>query len=125
VIAYNTLIAVVTNVILNLILIPVWGIYGAAFATIAASVLLFVLTWITGNRNYHIQWETRRVFILFILGMVLFFLSLLTNGLSLPLTLLFKGIIILSFPLILYFIKFYEPVELESILKFLKQMIHK
>ena len=124
-IAINTAIAVIVNILLNLLCIPIWGIYGAAFATIAASVLLFGLTWLAGNKTYKIKWETKRVVILLILGMLLYSLTLLTKNFSLPLTIVFKAIIILSFPLILYFIKFYEFVELESIKKFIRQLIHK
>lgn len=43
--AYNNFFTLVANVILNLVLIPLWGVFGAVFATILSQLLGSVMVW--------------------------------------------------------------------------------
>jgi O-antigen/teichoic acid export membrane protein len=55
-----TLIATLLNVALNFLLIPVWGMLGAATATAAGYGLLAILSYRTAQRIYHTPYELRR-----------------------------------------------------------------
>ncbi len=47
------------NVAANLLLIPQYGIYGAAFATVIAYVVMTTMTFVITTRVYSFEWETR------------------------------------------------------------------
>jgi O-antigen/teichoic acid export membrane protein len=54
-------IAAAVNIVLNLIVIPPWGMLGAAFATAVAYVLLFALYYYYAQRVYHTPYELSRL----------------------------------------------------------------
>lgn len=53
--------AAVTNVGLNLVLVPGLGMYGAGIATIAGYLVLVVATAAVGHRHYPVAWDVPRV----------------------------------------------------------------
>lgn len=57
------------NVIVNLLLIPVWGIMGAALATLASYVLMASMIFFFTQKYYPVKYEYKKVFT--ILGMVI------------------------------------------------------
>ncbi|NIR52863.1 oligosaccharide flippase family protein [candidate division KSB1 bacterium] len=71
-----TLLAVAMNVILNLLLIPKWGMLGAAVATLCSYffVLVFILT--LSQKYLYINWRWKKMLSTIFLGVVLYFLSL-------------------------------------------------
>jgi O-antigen/teichoic acid export membrane protein len=75
-VAVSTISANVLNLGLNVLLIPRYGIYGAAYATLASQLLLAITAFVLGRKLDQVSWPTFKYFILFIL---LFLLSLLTN----------------------------------------------
>jgi O-antigen/teichoic acid export membrane protein len=46
------IVAAIINVILNLLLIPEYGIFGAAYATVAAYAVAIILSWYLGNKIF-------------------------------------------------------------------------
>lgn len=48
----------VINIGLNLLFIPLWGIIGAAFATVVSHVVQSIMALIIGNRLYRIRWPS-------------------------------------------------------------------
>ena len=58
---------------------------------------------------------------MFVTGAALSFLSLLINPLDLLPRLVIKTVCLISFPFILYLLKFYEPIELQSIRGFINK----
>lgn len=77
-VAVCTISANVVNLGLNVILIPRYGIYGAAYATLASQLGLAGMAFFIGKRFEEIAWPTIKYFILFFL---IFFLGLLSNHL--------------------------------------------
>lgn len=71
IISFGTVFASVLNVILNAILIPLWGMYGAAIATALSYFTLFLTHYIIITHmkeyRYHLKWK---VFIPGIIGML-------------------------------------------------------
>jgi O-antigen/teichoic acid export membrane protein len=98
--------AAVVNVVLNLILIPPYGMMGAAIATVAAYVLMFVGMTLNAQHVYRVPYQWRRVVLA---GGVAVALTVLGKALdaSLPLALLLAAI----YPLALLPLGFYLPAE--------------
>ena len=120
-IAVITIVSAAVNIGLNFILIPVYGIMGAAINTLAAFVLLYFISLIISNHYYKINFEKIKLLILVVLGTGLFFLSNLIIIYELWLSLLFKLLLVVAFPVILYMISFYDPGEIRIVKGFIKK----
>lgn len=98
--------AAVVNVALNLILIPPFGMMGAAVATIAAYTVLFAgMTW-HAQRVYPVPYQWRRVFTLVAVAVGLTALGKVLDA-SLPVAIALSA----SYPLVLIPLGFYLPAE--------------
>lgn len=112
VIAYSTIVVTLLNIGLNFLLIPKYGMMGAAIATLIAFIILYIISQIMSNRFYKIPFENHKILVLLITTITLFFIPSLFQDLQLLFNLIIKFLILVSFPFILYFFKFYEPIEL-------------
>ncbi|MCZ7558004.1 MAG: polysaccharide biosynthesis C-terminal domain-containing protein [Bacteroidia bacterium] len=65
IVLYATASGALVNIVANFLLIPVFGIYGAAFATLAAYFTLAAVYWVAGRKIYPITWENARLLKLF------------------------------------------------------------
>ena len=99
---------VITNVVANIFLIPLIGIYGAAISTLLGYIVMMSIQYFTVQKYYYIKYEFLRVSK--IIGALL--LIFLTNEYILVdpgfLTNLF---LVISFPLVLYFTGFFLKSE--------------
>lgn len=100
---------------LNLLLVPLLGMTGAALSTLLAQILYWYMIHYFSQREYYIPYEYRKIFIMMLVGAGLSCTGLLMNDLPLIIRLVLKTGLILSFPFILYLFNFYEPVELRTI----------
>jgi O-antigen/teichoic acid export membrane protein len=121
-IGITTLISAAVNIVLNFILIPHFGIMAAAANTLIAYILFFFLTWYKSNQFYKIPFEGGKLFVLIITGSVLASVIYFLPDMNLLLTVIIKLAIIISFPFIIYFFKFYEKAELDILLNRKKLM---
>ncbi len=110
------------NVGLNYLFIPLWGIYGASYATLFSQILFFLAIYYKAQQSYHIGYENKKVFLIIIVAFAIVIGGRQIQFLNLELRLLIKGICVLLFPIILYFFNFYEKVELEKIKKIIFQI---
>jgi O-antigen/teichoic acid export membrane protein len=106
---------------LNLILIPVLGITGAALATLFSQVFYWYACHYFAQRAFYIPYEKWKIAALLLTGTLLSFASLLLNDLELLPRLLLKTLGVASFPFILYLFNFYEPAELQAIKGFVRK----
>jgi O-antigen/teichoic acid export membrane protein len=105
----------VISLVCNIIFIPLWGITGAAIATLISQVIYWLACYYFSQRAFFIPYELRKIFILLFCGAALSFSGLLLNGLNLLPRILIKSLCFLGFPFILYFFSFYEKVEIQAI----------
>jgi len=98
--------AALLNFGLNLWLIPAYGMLGAAYATLAATILLMaVRTW-NAQQVYRVAYQWRRVVVLLLAA------GLLTGiGQALPRSLLLAFALTAAYPLLLATVGFYLPAE--------------
>jgi O-antigen/teichoic acid export membrane protein len=100
---------------LNILLIPVWDITGAAIATLLSQFIYWYACYYYSQKVFYVPYETRKIIMMLLVGAALSFSSLFINGMDLLPRLLIKTGCVLSFPFILYLLNFYEPVELQAI----------
>ena len=115
------IIAGFVNLGLNMLMIPLWGIFGAAWASLAAQFILFIITYSVAQRSYPIPYEMRKVVLIIIIGLSLYLASQLTNNLNIWLRSSIKSIFIISYPLWFFIIPFFEKVEKESLQRFINK----
>jgi len=100
---------------LNFLLIPRFGIYGAAFATLIAFIYKISLTYYFSSRYYSIHFELLRILkILFAAGVVYYATTLITLH-SPYSSLVAKSAVIFSYPVLLYIFGFYSKGELHKV----------
>ena len=109
---------------LNWLIIPRYGSLGAAISFIISQFFYFILMTYFAQKNYKINYEFVKVIKMIVVGIILFFLSLSLADFSLAVRMISKIILIISFPVILYFLNFYEKIELESMKGFWKKWRH-
>ncbi len=99
------------NLTLNFLLIPRYGIYGAAYATLISYTYLTVLTYYFSNKFFKIDFEFMRMGKIGIAAALIYMLSQQVALNSLYAGIFVKLLIIASFPMVLYFMKFYTQEE--------------
>ncbi len=123
--AWYFFIGATINVILNLFLIPLYGIMGAAFATLFAFSLMIAIDYYYNRKYYRIDYEWTRILKICIITALIFTIGYTTVISNLYFSVLFKICIILSFPLILYLASFYTKNELEGLKEIFRLILSK
>ena len=121
---YNLIIVVIVavfNIGINFILIPLFGIYGAAVASILANMLMTILFYVYSQRYYFISYEFVRIIKLFLFGIVFLFLASFATVFGFWGGIIFKTFLLLLFPLALTIVKFYDHEEISRIKGLLKK----
>jgi len=95
-----TAVGALVNIGLNLILIPIHGIMGAAIATLAGYATMSVLTFYISRRLFPIPYEWKRVFAIVFVAILSFFVILLFGQ-----TILFKLIGIVLYIVVIFILK--------------------
>jgi O-antigen/teichoic acid export membrane protein len=113
----GTLIAITAafNLGMNILLIPHYGIYGSAMSTLISQVVMFFLFYFVSQKKYPIPYEVRNIVLMIVTGLLVSLVAQLVNPLPAFIRILIKGILFISYPFILFPVKFYEPVELDII----------
>jgi len=101
--------AAAVNVVLNVILIPPYGMIGAAVATLAAYVALFAGMWLRSRRIYEVPYQWRRLLTLAAAAAALTVAGRAVG--SLPVAI----VLALAYPLVLLPLGFYQPAELKRL----------
>jgi len=122
--ALNTILAALLNIILNLFLIPNFKMMGAAVATIISYGFLFIITLSRSQRYYLIPFELKRILLLTITAFILYLVSLKLEP-DISFYFLFKMILVISFPFLLYIMSFYHKTELIAIKRIINKHILK
>lgn len=113
--------AALLNVALNLVLIPYFEMMGAAYANVLSNLAAVLAAYYVVQRFYPVKYELRRMAVLFAVAAGLYVMTLPFDHFSLLERMIYKGIVILSFPFVLYLVRFYEPVEIERLRGFIKK----
>ncbi|MFC0876841.1 oligosaccharide flippase family protein [Saccharicrinis sp. FJH2] len=110
----------VLNIVLNILLIPVLDIYGAALSTLLSQLFLFVMLLRSAQKAYLIPYELKKMVLLFAVASLFIFVGIKIENLDVLLRISIKLVMFLSFPFILHLFRFYEPIEIETIKRIIK-----
>jgi O-antigen/teichoic acid export membrane protein len=113
-IAYIVALSALSNLILNYFLIPWIGMWGAAISTLSSFGIMFVLNYVISSRVYYVKYEFTRILKLLISAVFLYLISLSISLNSIFLTILLKTSVALSFPFLLFLLRFYTQAELRK-----------
>jgi O-antigen/teichoic acid export membrane protein len=102
-----SIIATALNLILNFVLIKFFGMWGAAFAGLISYFAMAVILFIRGAKLYPVFYEWRRIIHIGFVSLVLFIIQYLGNG-----GLVFKFIVLCSFPVLFFVTGFFTKQEL-------------
>ena len=111
----------IISLVLNILLIPILDIAGAAVATLLSQFIYWYACYYYSQKVFFVPYEIRKIITLLITGAILSFSSLLINGMDLLPRMIIKTICLVSFPFILYLFNFYEPIELQAIRGFINK----
>jgi O-antigen/teichoic acid export membrane protein len=120
-VAITTIFAAAINISLNILLIPKFGMITAAYTTLIAFFILYISSYYYSNKCYKIPFENSKIFKVFLLGVIFYFISSFVNEGILAIRLSVKLFLLIIFPMSLLLVKFYEPVELEKIRGFYRK----
>ena len=108
------------NVILNLVLIPIYGIMGAAFSTMMTFLCLTILSFIVSQKLLPVNYEYLRVFKLLVLALGLYFVSRFID-LSLVASIAAKLCLLALYPGFLFLSGFFNAEEIDKAKSLLQQ----
>jgi O-antigen/teichoic acid export membrane protein len=103
--AWITLMGAIITLGINFAFIPKYGYHACAWATLACYGTMMILSWLVGNKHYHVDYDLRRILGYLALSLVLYGISTLVNtGSEVP-DLLLKNLIFLGFLGIVFMIE--------------------
>jgi O-antigen/teichoic acid export membrane protein len=103
------------NLVANLFIIPRYGMIGAAWTTLGAFILMTAMLYFLIQRHYYIPYEWSRVLKLFFVGGVIMAIYYYYPG-----GIWWRFLLLLSLPLWLYLIRFFDQAEIKRIKSVLK-----
>ena len=106
--------AAVLNLVLNFLLIPPFGMMGAAIATAVSMLVLPIASYFVSRRYYSIQYDFVRIAKPFLAAVPLYVASLYITNESALLEGMLRATTLLGYPVLLYALRFYTREELRS-----------
>ena len=123
---YNAIIVIISaiiNIVLNIVLIQRMGYIGAAYAMLISSLIMLFLSYYYGQKVYYVKYEERKLYLLVLVGISFYFISIFLNDFNIVLRLFTKFLLLCLFPIMLFPFKFYESVEIERIKKIFTRIV--
>lgn len=112
------------NISLNILLIPLWGIMGAALATLMSYLLWDALKLYYSYKQYSLKFDFKKIIHVTIVALFLYFLAFNIDVFSFPIySIMLKIVICLSYPLILYFSGFFQDKEIATFIHTVKSFV--
>ncbi len=115
--------ALLLNILLNYLLIPLIGMYGAAISTFVSFFILIVSMYIFSKKFYFIKYETLKLSIIFILAGIIIFVFQYFNIQPKWLDISLRIITSIVFPLLLLPLNIYESIEIETAKKIIRKYL--
>jgi O-antigen/teichoic acid export membrane protein len=111
-IAYIMGAGAVFNVLLNLVLIPRYGMWGAAWSNLSAYALVLLLTYVISSRFLRIHYQFGRILLMLAAAALVYASSLYINVSPIALRVGLKVALVMAFPAVLLLVGFYRQEEI-------------
>ncbi|PKL82217.1 MAG: hypothetical protein CVV24_11240 [Ignavibacteriae bacterium HGW-Ignavibacteriae-3] len=115
-VASITLGAAAFNIIFNFLFIPRYGTAAAAFSTLISFIVFYFITQIFSDKYYKIPYENFKLILMIIVGTLLASAVYFLPAQDTILFFALKLMLVILFPVILFFFRFYEKAELAILL---------
>jgi O-antigen/teichoic acid export membrane protein len=115
----------VINIGLNFLLIPRYGIMGAASSTIITYIIIMIILFIYSWKLMEVNFEWFRVFKIIMVTAAIFCTGYFINIESTALSVIFKVFIIILYPFLLYPLRFYKESEIERVKRVIRSGLKK
>jgi O-antigen/teichoic acid export membrane protein len=125
IIMINVLITCSINIGGNFLLIPKWGMMGAAWSTLLAYAALPVINYYFARKYLSLTWQWKRLGLILIVGGVVLTSMIFVHGLSLSASVFVKLGILAMFPLLLFVSGFFNQNEIQFGKDFIGKMRQK
>ena len=116
-IAYITIFAAMVNILLNLLLIPKFGMMAAAYNTLISFILFHFITKHYADKFYPVNYENVKLFKIFCIGILLYLILHFAFTDVTMIGMLVKVLMIFIFPVILYSLNLFEKIEIQTLKK--------
>jgi O-antigen/teichoic acid export membrane protein len=104
----------IMNLGLNFLLIPSYGMMGAAMATLISYSMLPMGSYLVSRRFYPIKYEWGRISKIFLAAVLIYLGSLYITNDSAIVSSLLKAMTLLAYPVLLYVFRFFKPEEIQK-----------
>ncbi len=121
IIGFIVVFSTIMSIVFNILFIPLWGITGAAIATLLSQIIYWYACYYYSQKAFYVNYEINKIIIIVIIGGLISFSCLFLNDMNLLPRLLIKTMALVSFPFILFLFNFYEPIELQAIKGFIRK----
>jgi O-antigen/teichoic acid export membrane protein len=122
-VAYIISLCTALHLSLNFLLIPIFSMMGAAYATLIAFLCITISGYYYSQKYFPVNYEWKRIFTIITTAISIYFISTFFDPLSTVPRIATKFTLILSFPFILYFLNFYSKNEIYRIQGSIKKWI--
>ena len=89
-------IGAITNIVLNIILIPKFGVLGAAIATTGSFIIMVTPLYIKANKLFYIPFYWKHTSVLFLIALLIYFINLIIQISFMNSILIFIGFIYIT-----------------------------
>ena len=110
--AYILIIILFINLLLNMILLPIMNITGAALANLISQFLFFILVYLRAQKSYYITYKLKKIMIMVLTAALIVFIGMQIDFSSLWINLFLKLILIILFPLAMVVLKVHSMKDL-------------
>lgn len=100
--AYISLIGAGITLLLNYLLIPVIGYMGSAWATFFCYFIMMVLSYLLGQKYYHVDYKVLRITLYILCAVLIYFISLLIPVENFTLKMIINTCLLISYVVIVY-----------------------
>ena len=108
------------NLGLNYLLIPTYGMMGAAIATVSSYLVLLIVAFFVSRRFYPVSYEWSRIGRIFLAAGLVYLGSMFITNDSPIIAGVLKALTLLGFPALLFAFKFFKPEEITGAKELLK-----
>jgi O-antigen/teichoic acid export membrane protein len=105
----------IVNILLNALLIPYLQTIGAAISALLSQLAFFLLIYAFAQKHYFIPYEWKKIILISILGMAVVLGGSIVQEAHLAIRLVVKTLLLIAFPIMLYYSNFFEVVELRRL----------
>jgi len=105
----------ILNIILNYYMIPPMGMMGASYATLISQIFYIIILVVISNKIYYISFEWKKILLLQLIFICAFLITENLKTKSIIFDYSLKTFIFLGIPMILFKLKFFEEIEIQSI----------